>query len=122
MLLDPRHDEQLKRRLLLLGLIAWLERQPADRKYWYPATTECVWGRFYQSRGQTPVSDPDWIVNGGNWIGYGGIAPRSGEWTFGAALARARAVLADPDGNWSVYRSKVPHASEKLPAVTAPRR
>lgn len=102
MLYDPKWEQKTDQTfegVSLLGLIAWLECQPADKPYDYTEPTKCVLAQFLQAtEGRSGVAS---IVNlpceysaGGGWLRKiaQGDASVEGQ-TFGAALERARAAL-----------------------------
>lgn len=89
--------------LSFASLIAWLEKQPADKTYDYVDCTECLLSQYYTAMGYQNVEiTPIFLSHGGprrdgrvqlpysfNLIARGNGVGRS-EWTFGHALVRAR--------------------------------
>ena len=77
----------------IYGLISWLERQGPATRYDYVVSGTCLLTKYFESRGierglggmdYGPISieDTDW-----------GKIARDGEWTYGAALGRARDIV-----------------------------
>jgi hypothetical protein len=105
MLFDPKWEVEVKADPFSLeGLIAWLEKQPADKTYCYGDGGAClihqyltscgikvgrVWSGGRYSEGDNwespkkPTSHEFWQTSIGNG--------RSSDYTFGSALKRARA-------------------------------
>lgn len=81
----------------LESLIAWLEKQPADKEYdYYDCDGACLYGQYGAAiRLARPmdawdrVCDSDCLNNRNH---AGDIAART-PWTFGAALTRAKRAL-----------------------------
>ena len=89
------------------ALVEWLRKQPADQEYAYGDPCGCLLARYLQSAVNSTVS-----VSSSRWFMIGPISaeyetelpkgwndislgrPSQGAWTFGAALARAEALLA----------------------------
>lgn len=94
MLYDPKWEQQPS----LKGFTAWLEKQPAGRKYCYESNGTCAIARYLKSIGRTNV-----IVVGGGYFqtaeGLGVMDPAVERavvgWpaTYGAALERLRAAI-----------------------------
>jgi|ERR1700722_6253995 len=98
MLYNPSWDK-----LSLAALVAWLEKQPRDRQYCYGDYGGCLAAQYNQSIGRrynvTLVGHRtknksfdhqlEWIAGGWKENEYD-----VGERTFGAALERAKAMLA----------------------------
>lgn len=81
----------------LESLIAWLEKQPADTEYDWYNVHGCLMCAYFKAHGyERPSANPglnsDTIRNWGEF-GYYNIG-MAAPWTFGAALDRARKVLA----------------------------
>lgn len=97
MLYDPKWEKQTETKvnpLSLNGLLAWLEKQPADAEYNWSSIHGCLVCNYL--RAVTGETHPAMRWDFGNVIGehYATIAsPRP--WTNGAALDRARAALAN---------------------------
>lgn len=93
---DPTPIETKHDVFSLEGLIAWLEKQPADVSYVWSDTSDCNGGCLIHRYLRDNDADPTWD--------YGKFAECLGErtmdikvampqpWTYGAALARARAL------------------------------
>lgn len=91
----------------LPALIAWLEQQPADGPYEYSDHSHCLLAKYLRACGwPRPALDSTWaddfstgeivrLPDGWNDLSYGkGVGGSDGcERTFGAALARAKALL-----------------------------
>ena len=79
----------------LKSLIAWLEKQPADRAYEFYDCDACLIAEYLRAvKGwETPANHTSSYVTGffGSMEEYHGVAARW-PWTFGAALERARAL------------------------------
>jgi len=97
MLYDPKWEKPKADVFSLEGLIAWLEKQPADEVYdWYDIDG-CVLCQYLQGAGgyAEPAAYPGLTLSTiKNWGQQGyfeicGTAP----FTFGAALVRARSIL-----------------------------
>jgi hypothetical protein len=80
-------------------LIAWLEKQPAEKTYCYLKRGSCLLAQYFRSFGFTKVRIGGFTIDLDDQ--YGIKLPRSFEdipvaepRTFGAALARARKMLA----------------------------
>lgn len=95
MLYDPKWEVKADP-FTLKGLIAWLEQQPPEKTYcFYDYTGECLLDQYLASvtgEESKPQPHTHWVTCGGS-ANYLAIA-RDGTKTFGAALARARAVHA----------------------------
>lgn len=97
MLFDPKWKQKtVVTPLSLAGFIAWLETQPPATEYeWMNCAGGCLFDQYGASIGHEHIA-ADWgsikQVFGppGNYSRICGKAP----YTFGAALTRARAVLA----------------------------
>lgn len=78
----------------LLGLISWLKTQdPATTYEWSVYCDRCLLGLYMTAQGYTPMQCATSYVRLANETGSLAMGkPR----TYGAALARARALLADP--------------------------
>lgn len=108
MLCDPKWEQKTKADPLTLeSLIAWLERQPPEGRYWYLAQRNCVLARYFRAAGYT-----DFWIGSTTWISerfgrqslpieFQCVAEPEVSWrsgfglrsTFGAALERARFAL-----------------------------
>lgn len=90
----------------LESLIAWLEKQPANKAYDYEnCEGKCLYGLYAASYGIA------WKASGGAGAHYPGSSVERSRfcdlvyattanpfpWTFGAALARARSALSSPE-------------------------
>ena len=78
----------------LEGLIAWLEAQPPETSYdWEDCSGGCLIGVYYMHHG-LPQHGYDRVF-GRNLMEYSRVCSSvSGPTTYGAALSRARALLA----------------------------
>ena len=91
------------------ALAAWLETQCPEETYFYHDPRMCLWGAYTRSQGgvmaggyyvigkallNTSLPErANVIVAGGDW------PATRGDWTYGAALARARRILAGRQTN-----------------------
>ncbi len=94
MLYDPKWNATS-----IASLVAWLEKQPADKSYSYGHCGRCLLAQYFTAQGFENV-----LVGGSEWshgegLGHDCLLPEafrdiSGGLprTFGAALERARAV------------------------------
>lgn len=85
------------------GLIAWLETQDPATEYRYLSNHDCLICRYFCARGvslarHSPMGSRTW----GDAAGNAHILPpelnlasRGHPWTYGAALARAKATLVE---------------------------
>lgn len=101
MLYDKRWDKQLEIRpdpLSLAGLIAWLETQPADKKYnWSDCEGGCLIDQYGTAVGHLHIGASGIKLHKifGKGDGYGKVCSNLSEpTTFGAALERARKLAA----------------------------
>lgn len=102
MLFDPKWEQQTKPDVFsLAGMIAWLEQQPPETAYNWKDIHGCLACRYLQANGfispAGEVGDRFQDTCGGS-DGYGKIALGSlgdEEWTYGAALKRARRFAAE---------------------------
>lgn len=78
--------------LTLDSLIAWLEKQPADKVYDFWHCRECLLYQYLRDAG-LPRSDYG-VVHALGGTDIGGRIAHQLPWTFGAALDRARALRA----------------------------
>jgi hypothetical protein len=92
MLFNPQWDkrDRVCGRVSLKALIAWLEKQPADQTYNYMAAHQCMLAQYLQAQGcsvteSTINLDDDWLKKIALGKGFD-------DWTYGAALERARAA------------------------------
>ena len=104
MLYDPKWEKTTETKpevFSLAGLIAWLEQQPPEAEYDWPDIDGCLLCNYL--RAVTGVKRPaaqQWATS--KSIGFDTLGKNWGYWqickvqprTYGAALARARAVLA----------------------------
>jgi hypothetical protein len=100
MLYDPKWGKQRDVTfygMTLSGFAAWLATMPPEGEYDYCDDRACALAQYRASLGRCRVA-----VRLPNYLGKSEPSPGhtfqnivlSGEWTYGAALARARAVLA----------------------------
>lgn len=81
------------------SLIGWLETQPADKEYDWMEASKCLLGQWCQSKGLCGDGLHDKSVELGESDVFYKIALRDiHRCTFGAALKRARAALAEYRG------------------------
>lgn len=81
--------------LSLQALIAWLESKPAGDSYTYSAACSCLAAQYNASIGREYLYNPTWFVFG--WSKFDSKLERiaaKAPHTFGAALERARMMLA----------------------------
>jgi hypothetical protein len=101
MLYDPKWEVETKTDpLSLKAFVAWLEKQPPDTEYNYWCTTgECLLDTYISQVTGKPSrpSELHHEVCGGKSNYYEIAMPRP--WTYGAALARARAAIAKTTGS-----------------------
>lgn len=71
------------------GLIAWLEKQPANYVYDYTDYNSCATAQYLRTCGERHVGLLTSELEQFNWHQI--VAPRP--WSYGAALERARKVL-----------------------------
>lgn len=103
MLYDPKWEIETKIDIWSLrDLIAWLETKPADEAYCYVESGRCMIAQYLKAKGWAePRVDPDYVddfssgerkilPDGWDYVAYG----RGEGATFGAALNRARELLA----------------------------
>lgn len=99
MLYDPKWDVQVKADpAALTSLIAWLETMPSSKSYDWMDTCNCLAGQYMRACGISRM-DPDRPLLSellGGMDRYAAVAGTE-PFTFGAALARARA-LSSPQG------------------------
>lgn len=91
MLYDPKWEVEVKADPFSLeSLIAWLEKQPADREYNWASIDECMCAQYFGC-------GADWAERHDQFEFATGIRPDAialgRPWTFGAALERARKAL-----------------------------
>lgn len=95
MLYDPKLE--VKTKPSLAGFVAWLELQDARRQYAYWRCNECAIGEYLSSIGTSYIDEcgkgRPMIDNLCRWNAATAPTP----WTFGAALARARKLLASAE-------------------------
>lgn len=95
MLFDPKWEVQTKPDVFSLeSLIAWLEKQPADRQYDYCLPGTCLVAQYLSANG---VEDSTLSSEDLDRLGWHDIAQDEDglpqDWTFGGALCRARKAL-----------------------------
>ncbi len=101
MLYDPKWEKADKTHagVSLCGLIAWLETMPPHERYDFMNPYKCVLAQYQIAQGipendpavAVPVSSDGWLTD---------IVQSTGkhkDWTFGAALQRARAALSQDE-------------------------
>lgn len=102
MLYDKRWDVQTDM-YSLASLIAWLEQQPAEESYCYADNGKCLLGQYFSEKsgklvlvGSNDVcfalDKPDHWSKDVYFSRYFGLIACGRPWTFGAALARAKAL------------------------------
>lgn len=104
--------EEVREPFSLESLIAWLETKPADEPYCYNSNGHCLWAQYLRDTGiaKRPNVGPDeWndcapgainhLLPGarhrGDYDGWGNVIAKTEPRAFGAALSRARALLAE---------------------------
>lgn len=103
MLYSPNWDKQSETKVdpfKLETLIAWLEKQPGDRRYDYTCSGRCLLAQYFTAMGFEDINvQPGFFFTKKDSATY--EFPRTFErvaiedkLTFGAALLRARAALA----------------------------
>jgi hypothetical protein len=98
MLYNPEWEVEVKADpFSTVSLIAWLEKQPADRAYDYCYPDTCVIAQYLQSQGVEQYTIDDRELDK---LGWHNIAQHrdyeigeTQDWTFGGALKRARAAM-----------------------------
>ncbi len=101
MLYDPKWESEVKADpFSLSSLVAWLEKQPADKEYCYVDTGRCLLCQYFSAMGfkQVTMTPFDFchakgaanLPDGFDEIAQGNNMDMVR--TFGAALARAKAV------------------------------
>ena len=93
MLYNKRWDAKVETKadpLTLPALIAWLEKQPADAGYNYCQPETCLIAQYLKASGLKKFCLMSREVERLGWMDI--VHPISGDWTFGAALQRARAL------------------------------
>ena len=106
---EPKHDP-----FTLESLVAWLERQNPSHQYCFSDWGQCLLARWTQSidpSASAPLKLSDEQPTGFHYVVAGTIVNLRDfrkiaagnmelfDWTFGAALTRARAALASQKGN-----------------------
>jgi len=106
MLYDKRWDRtETKQDVFSLeSLIAWLETMPPTQKYDWSRAETCLLGQWCASNGFSGRELRDKSIELGRWDQkHNALADAAlgnvNECTFGAALARARAVQRSPQAN-----------------------
>ena len=95
MLFDPKWEQETRADpFTLRGLIAWLEKKPAETQYCWLRTDRCLVAHYLRDVTGERCPGGKWIfstVLGDGWPYYeiAALAPH----TYGAALKRARAQL-----------------------------
>ena len=79
------------------ALAAWLETQCPEETYFYHDPRVCLWGAYTRSQGG--VMAGGYYVIGKAFLSTtlperANVIAAGGDWTYGAALARARRILA----------------------------
>jgi len=100
MLYDKRWDKDVKADPFSLeSLIAWLEKQPADKTYCYMDNGYCLLSQYFTYSGFQNVDVGGWDFTHGPKQervsfsnAFENVAVEQ-PWTFGAALDRAREAL-----------------------------
>ena len=79
----------------LESLIAWLEKKPPETSYDYCEIGDCLVARYLKAMGvkRFELSPCELALLGWKYIVQNYGAKSEDEWTFGAALERARAAL-----------------------------
>lgn len=77
----------------LASLIRWLEKQPADRAYDYHDIFGCIVCQYLDAMCETPWPERGRFSKVFSSIDQYHAVAAAMPWTFGAALARARACL-----------------------------
>lgn len=81
----------------LQGLIAWLETQPPDKRYWYLSKKHCLLAQYFRAHGlhyQQPCPFSSMLGLRERDVRDDMESVGAGRpWKFGAALSRARALL-----------------------------
>lgn len=92
MLYDPKWDRPVDV-MSLQTLIAWLETKPPEEAYDYMCTNgSCFYSQYLTAHGVSWKGSHEWF----QWHTNGRVHIAVCEpWTFGAALTRARAMLAE---------------------------
>lgn len=102
MLYDPKWEVKTKADPFALeSLISWLEAQDPAERYDYCQSHRCLIGQYLKQAGITPYELDGFDINpvfdnafDAHFIAIGkdayGPVAQAREWTFGAALARAR--------------------------------
>lgn len=92
MLFNPKWDKRAETKadpFDIRTLLAWLEKQPAKRRYdWGNCKGECLFGQYMAAHG-IAWSDATYLRLS-RLVGI--EIARETPWTFGAALERARAL------------------------------
>lgn len=92
MLYDPKWEVKVKPDVYSLeGLIAWLEKQPADKKYNWASTNSCLCSQYFVGGGYG-WADMHEEFKEKTGIRLDKIAHQT-PWTFGAALQRVRELV-----------------------------
>lgn len=87
----------------IAGLVAWLKPQDPATKYDRCRATDCLWTRYGRSQGFPDFNSGTLDLPYRRYIA--GIGQGRAIWadTYGEALARAEAVLAHPEKEFSFY-------------------
>ena len=107
MLYDPKWEKPAVKAdpFSLESLIAWLEKQPADKTYCYVESNACLLSQYFSEKmGEAICIVPEGYrraVEGLTYKSYPAIfnavarGTTEWKWTFGAALSRARALMSE---------------------------
>lgn len=96
MLFDPKWEKQAETKadpFALATLIAWLEKQPPEKDYDYCSAADCLIAQYLRQSGIAHYELDSGEVDQLGWSDI--VHPNcfEDEWTFGAALKRARALV-----------------------------
>lgn len=102
MLFDPKWEQKTETKPTFEGFVQWLEMQPARKRYVWGDCQSCAIAQYIRGFGIESINDVPYEKYNELEGGFGdkdtedglGTVAISKPHTFGAALARARAVLA----------------------------